>query len=282
MTSASQDIDDPALLRRGGATRKGWSQLRGIVSRRIGRLAVASEPFCRGWRWFPSAVLAGGLPVAIAMVFRSPFHQLTTAIVLMLLCLGLAWRDAWWTGVATIGIAFATHCGIAIFLAHSNPVAAAEMFPDGADYWQKQHSWIRTGVDVEYELSAWVPAHAQLLIGSTVFSFTSLGAVTFYHGMYEVDLMNYYTGQLLNHSQNGPLALVLGWHVWSVLRGLGYTILSFELVSLALQVFSQRQLVTWGRRGWRFGLGLLFLLGDGVVKATLMESVRLQLFENLV
>ena len=282
MNSASHEIDDQSLLRRGGATRSGWSQLRGIVSRRICRLAVASEPFCRGWRWLPSAVLVGGLPVAIAMVFRSSSHQLVTAIALMLLCLGLSWRDAWWTGVATIGIAFATHCGVAILLAYSHPAAAAEMLPDGADYWQKQQSWICTGVDVEYELSAWVPAHAQLLVGSTVFSFTSLGAVTFYHGMYEVDLMNYYTGQLLSHSRNRPWALVLGWHVWSVLRGLGYTIVSFELASLALQLFSQRQLVSWTRRGWRFALGLLFLLSDGIAKATLMETVRLQLFENLV
>lgn len=281
MSSASHEIDDQSDLRRESVTRGTWSQLRGLVSRRISRLAEATEPFCRGWRWLPAAVLVGGLPVAIAMVFGSSSHQLVTAIALMLLCLGLAWRDAWWTGVATIGIAFATHCSLAIYLAHSNPAIATEMFPDGADYWQKQYSWIRTGVDVEYELSAWVPAHAQLLLGSTIFSFTSLGAVTFYHGMYEVDLMNYYTGQLLSHSQNRPWALALGWHVWSVLRGLGYTILSYELVSLALQVFSQRQLVSWSRRAGRFSLGLLFLLSDGIVKVTLMETVRRQLLENL-
>jgi hypothetical protein len=207
---------------------------------------------------------------------------LVTAIGLTLLCLGLAWRDAWSKAVATIAIAFVSHCGVAIFLACSSPAAAAPMFPDGADYWEKQYAWIQTGIDAEYELSTWAPAHVQLLLGSTMFSFTSLGAVTFYHGFYEVDLMNYYTGQLLSHSRNGPWALALGWHIWSLLRGMGYTILSFELISISLQVFSQKTLATWSRHGWRFALGLCFLASDAIVKAAMTEAVRVQLYENLV
>ena len=51
------------------------------------------------------------------------------------------------------------------------------VLPNAADYWDKQHRWITTGYDTEYEIESWLPAHVQLLLGTALFSFTSFGAV---------------------------------------------------------------------------------------------------------
>ena len=158
----------------------------------------------------------------------------------------------------------------------------APLLPGAEDYWQKQRAWIESGEDPEYEVSAWVPAHLQLLGGSMLYSFTSFGVLTFHEGFFEVDLMNYYNAQLLMRSQSGPLALALGWHIWSVLRGIGYLFLTFEAVSLALAWVSGVAVASAAARRWRWGVGLSFILADGVAKYVALESVREGLFTNLL
>lgn len=148
-------------------------------------------------------------------------------------------------------------------------------------YWQKQITWIRTGRDPEYALSAWVPAHVQLLAGVVIFSFTSWGVIPFAQGFYEVDLMNYYNAKLAATSLNEPLAIATGWHIWSALRGVGYLFITFEVISLSLELVSGRKISTTGRRRMRWALGLGFLLADGLIKANILEATRLQLLSNL-
>jgi hypothetical protein len=208
-------------------------------------------------------------------------HQLVSAVALALVSLSCARHDAWIKGVAAIAVAFLAHCAVVVALANAAPKSAAPLLPDAEDYWHKQITWIETGEDPEYELSAWVPAHVQLLGGTVLFSFTSFGAIAFYEGFYEVDLMNYYSARLITHSSNQPLALLTGWHVWSLLRGIGYLFITFEVISLALQFFSGRAVSTRRARALRWTLGLSFILADGIVKALCLEPVREQLFRNL-
>ena len=255
--------------------------MRALIATRVERMACWCAPATRGWRWFPSAVLVGVVPLSIALLPRSSGHQFVSALLLAALCLALVWRDAWWKGMATIGTVFAAHSALAILLAYHQPVAAEALFPGGAEYWRKQHEWITTGVDAEYELQNWIPAHAFLLLGTTLFSISSAGVITFHHGFYEVDLMNYYNGQLLHHSQNAFYALSWGWHIWSLLRGLAYTVLSYELIAFALRIFARRAVVAWSQHARRLALGLCLLLADGIAKYYLMELVRIQLLRNL-
>src|SRR5262249_25128137 len=131
-----------------------------------------------------------------------------------------------------------------------------------------------TGENPEYQLSHWVPAQAQLLVAVLLFAYTSFGGVVFWQGLHEVDLMNVYVGSLLRESADPFQAVLLGWHPWSVCRGLGYLLLTFEVASLSLARFTGRPLSSGRRRAWRWGLGLGFLALDGVLKATLMEAVR--------
>ena len=114
-----------------------------------------------------------------------------------------------------------------------------------------------------------------------LFSYVSLGGVTFYEGFFEVDLMNYYTARLTAYSQSTVLAMLLGWHVWSVARGIGYLILTIEIMGFSLARMTGR--VTLPRRGlWvRLGAGVAIVLADGVLKFLLLEPVRTALAQNL-
>ena len=245
------------------------------------QIAGVADPVCRGWKLPVAAISVGACPPVVSFWFGLPGHQLVSAVLLALLCLALARQDRWLTGIAVIAGTFVVHNVVVMALARANPEVAAEVLPDAAAYWQKQITWIRTGRDPEYALSAWVPAHVQLLAGVVIFSFTSWGVIPFAQGFYEVDLMNYYNARLAATSLNEPLAIATGWHIWSALRGVGYLFITFEVISLSLELVSGRTISTTGRRRKRWALGLGFLLTDGLIKATILEATRLQLLSNL-
>ncbi|MEW6212011.1 MAG: hypothetical protein AB1631_26885 [Acidobacteriota bacterium] len=243
------------------------------------RFAGAAEPLCRSWRWMPSAILAGVLPLLLSYWLKVKGHQIASAVLLMLLCLHCVRESKWVKGIALMALAFLAHSSLAIALACIDPQGVASVFPDAQDYWQKQLQWIQSGYDPEYQLSAWVPAHIKLIGGAFLFSYTSLGGITFYEGFYEVDLMNFYNAQLINQSVNPTLALALGWHVWSLLRGAGFLFITYETVSLSLGRLTGAR--SKKRRSWRWVTGLTCLVADGVTKYILIEAVREQMFANL-
>ena len=246
------------------------------------QLARCSEHLFPGHRAFVAAGLLGGAPFALSFLLGLPGHQVVSAILLSFLMLALVRRDALVAGMACMVVAFASHSTLVILAAKYHPTRTASVVPDGASYWEKQIRWIRTGEDPEYQWQAWVPAHTQLALGSSLYSFTSMGALTFAQGFYEVDLMNYYNGRLASESRSTARSITLGWHVWSVLRGVGYLFLTFELISISFQTFSGVMISTNHRRLTRWVAGISFLLADGIIKWVYSESVRQMLDDNLL
>jgi hypothetical protein len=228
-----------------------------------------------------SAIIVGGVPFGLSLLAGVGGHQLVSAIGLSLLCLALAKDDAWVKGIATIALTFLAHSVLVIAFARQMPDTVQPLLPGAEDYWQKQVLWIESGQDPEYELSAWVPAHFMILLGTTLYSFTSFGVLAFYAGFQQVDMMNFYNARLMAHSISEPTALGFGWHFWSILRGLGYLFITFEVLSFSLQCCSGRELSAFKTRCTRWSIGLMLLLADGVVKFCMLEAVRLQLFSNL-
>lgn len=260
----------------------GVGSARRQFARRVDRCAQWADPCCRTWpRLVSSAIVIGLVPLIVAIAFNSTLHQPISALALAPLLWSCARRDAVCQGMLLLVVAFAVHSTAAIVIS-SRDSGAAAIFPESDPYWRQQYEWITTGRDPEYEIKNWVPAHAQLLTATTLLSFSSLGIVTLDRGFHEVDVMNYYNGRLWNLSRNGPRGLILGWHVWSVLRGVGYVLLTFEIVSLALQVFIGRQISSWQDRRRRWLSGFACLVADAGAKLLLLDVVRRQLFENLV
>jgi hypothetical protein len=227
-----------------------------------------------GWMWLPVAVAAGAIPVLIGISFGLSGHQPVTAILLFLLFIAAVRENRLACGVAVVGIVFAAHSlpVIALTIAGGDTVAAS--LPDAEGYWQANLRWIVTGHDPEYEIVNWLPAHLQLLGAIIVLGYLSMGLIPFYQGFYEVDLMNYYVGRLVTESAGSPLALLCGWHIWSLTRGLCYTVLVFEIAQCSLARLSGRRLASRAARIRRWSVALGFFLVDCGLKLFLTEPVR--------
>jgi hypothetical protein len=230
--------------------------------------------------WLLAGALAGALPLLLTI---SPgLSRCVTVLLLTPLLLAAAAKDWFGRGLLLLAVVFLAHNATAIALFLHDPACLTERFPDAATYWVETRSWLVTGSSREYELSWWLPAHVQLLGGVVLFAYTSLGVVPFWEGFYQVDLMNGYVSQLVLHSQNPWTALGLGWHPWSICRGIGFCIITLEMCSISLGRLTGARLSTCARRRARWLAGLGFLLLDAALKYILLEPVRTVLAANLL
>ena len=217
-----------------------------------------------------------------AFAVRQPIDRIITMCLAMPLLIGAAKADSLRQGIGVLCAVFAAHSGVVIGLTVLAPDRIAALLPFGQTYWHESHHWIVSGVNPEYELSSWVPAHAIALFGVPLLSYISLGGVLLLNGLFQVDMMNVYVGNLISTSHNPFIALGLGWHPWSVTRGIGFLVLGFEAVSWSLQRMTHTIISSPRRRTARCCLGVGFLLLDATVKLTLMETVRSILNSNLI
>jgi len=232
--------------------------------------------------WCAVGAAAGALPLLIGYAVRRPEPGLASAWLLTPLLAAAVVRDSLARGFGLLGAAFLAHNALAVALVAADPAGMAGVLADGPAYWEKSRAWIQTGLSPEYELTHWVPAHLLLLVLMVAHTYLSLGLATLWQGLHEVDLMNYYVGQLVSHSHDPWRAVLLGWHPWSVCRGIGYLFLTFEVASLSLARLTATPLSTTRRRMTRWALGIGFLVLDGLIKYHGLESVRRQLAANLL
>jgi hypothetical protein len=190
-------------------------------------------------------------------------------------------RDATLRGVGVMAVVFLGHSIVVIGIVAWHAEQLGEFMAAGLAYWDESREWICTGRSPEYDVSFWLPAHFQLLGAMALFTYLSFGLATFWHGLFEVDRMNCYVGQLLLHSQNPWLAIAAGWHPWSLCRGLGYLFITFEVASLSFARLTGVQVSNSRKRLGRWLVGLAFLAADGLIKYFSMESIREVLAENL-
>jgi hypothetical protein len=230
--------------------------------------------------WLVATIAIGALPVLIGYAAGSALHQPVTAVLLAMLFVACVARDRLGRAIGVVVTVMGTHSIVVIALSAHDPATSA-VLPGSEAYWGRTWQWVSTGVDEEYRWAEWLPAHALLLVGVPIGAYTSFGAIPFAYGLEQVDLMNYYVGRLVAVSDSPVVAVAFGWHPWSIIRGLAYTVLVFEVASWSLGRLSGRSLSTYRRRvsRWVVGIGLAVL--DGAVKFALAPVVREQLFANL-
>ncbi|MCK6471838.1 MAG: hypothetical protein L6R28_08830 [Planctomycetes bacterium] len=264
------------------ARSRGWlgplAPPRGLA-RAVDGLAAAAEPLVSGGRWLPLALLAGALPIALSWRTGWQVHRPLTASLLLLPWLACVRADRWRAGLGLLAAGFAAHSAVVVCAATWDPRGAEAVLSGSAAYWRHQWLWIESGWDPEYEWSAWVPAHGLQLAGNAVCSYASLGWLTLNHGLEQVDWMNFYTARLAAFSKAPLLA---GWHLWSVVRGLGFLFVTYEAASWSLERLTAQALSTRALRirRWAWGLGLLLM--DAALKAVLLEPTREILYTNLL
>ena len=119
------------------------------------------------------------------------------------------------------------------------------------------------------------------VVAVVLFSYTSLGLIPLWQGLYEVDLMNFYVGSLLARAEAPGPGLMLAWHPWSICRGLGYLVLTYELTRLSFARLTGLNPGTAFSIRRRWAVGISFLLLDAVLKYLCLEPVRRILGECL-
>jgi len=232
-------------------------------------------------RWWLAATACGVVPLLLGALLGTSAHQYAMAVGLFVLLIAALREDQPWWALGALAVGFASHNAVAIALAASAPERAAACMPDGAGYLAAQLEWIRTGQDPEYDWVNWVPAHLHLLVGMTLMALTSMGLLVLVQGVYEVDLMNYYVGQVIAQSSDPVIALFAGWHPWSAIRGFCYVLLTVEVASLSLSWWTGRTLGTRRAHLWRWGGALTFFALDMAVKWLTLDVVRSALASTL-
>ncbi len=232
-------------------------------------------------RWALAGVLIGAGPLLVDWAAGWPGSRLVTALLLTPLLVAAVARDAFGRGTLLLATAVLAHSALAIVLTASDSDVVASLRVEDEDYWTRSLRWIRTGQSREYYVGWWLPAHGLILVLVVGFTYLSLGLVTLWRGLAEVDLMNYYVGMLAASSHDPWAAVLVGWHPWSVCRGLGYLFLTFEVTSLSLERMCGVPLSTPTRRRRRWLAGLAFLVLDAALKYFLLEATRGVLKANL-
>jgi hypothetical protein len=206
-------IADPAAAPHKAGSGPYWIwplRLAAADRRRIDRWCQAASALTAGSRWIAAAAVAGVLPLLLAYAFGWSGHRMVSAVLLFPAYVSLVRQDRQRAGFATVLICFVLHSATAITLTLLDPVGAADLLTGGAAYWEKNFHWIRTGLDPEYQVVNWLPAHARQLLGMSVYAFTSFGLIPLDQGLYEIDLMNFYVGRLLRVSRHAWVAVLAG------------------------------------------------------------------------
>jgi hypothetical protein len=232
--------------------------------------------------WPAVAIAVGVAPLALGYVLATPLHLLITALLLGPLFWACVRDDRLDKALALVALVVGSHSALAIALAALDPAGAARVLPQADDYWRQTLHWVQTGIDAHYEPANWLPDHLLLLLGVLAASYTSLGVLPFTRGVQQLDLMNFYVGRLMASSREPAVALAAGWHPWSFLRGLGYTVLIYEVASLSLERFSGQTLSTPRRRWIRWTVGLACCFGDALLKFAIHDLIRTTLLSNLL
>ncbi|MFO0936189.1 MAG: hypothetical protein U0798_06710 [Gemmataceae bacterium] len=233
-------------------------------------------------KWIPLSILAGVAPVAICFAAGLRIHPALTAILLMPLFISCIRADRIFLATMIVGVVIGIHTASVIGLTLFQADSAAPLLSGSDAYWQKTLHWIETGEDVtEYRPRDWLPEHVILLVGVCALSYTSWGFIPLAVGIQQLDLMNYYVGRLMLRSDHPLVMLLVGWHPWSFLRGLAYSVLIFETTSASLERLLGRPLSTRRRRTIRWILGLSLAFADAMVKWQFSDVIREILHDHL-
>jgi hypothetical protein len=225
-------------------------------------------------RWLAIGIALGAIPVLVDFRTGWSVSRAATALLGFPLLLAAVARDRMRGGLTCLATAFIAHALMMMSLAAADPARLAISFPEGQEYLEETHRWILTGESVKYDLGWWGPVHVQLAAVMLLWGYLSLGLVPLLQGLHEIDLMNFYVGQLVASAGHPGPGLLLAWHPWSLCRGVGFIFLTFEIASFSLARLTGEPLSPSSARRRRWLLGLGFLALDVTIKWFFSETVR--------
>jgi hypothetical protein len=133
---------------------------------------------------------------------------------------------------------------VATLMSYARPAQTDALFLRGAAYRTEMFAWVMTGRGAESSPSRFVPQHAR---DAAIFSALALatgGVLAMPMGAALMNYMGHYVGTLAAAGRHPVLAMLLGWHPWSVIRIVSFVVLGVVLSApLLSRVFDFR--VDW-------------------------------------
>ncbi len=145
------------------------------------------------------------------------------------------------------------------------PEKAERVVINGREYRDEMMEWIRTGVGRETNPREFIPQHLTHIGVFIVLSFISASLLSITMGAIMVNYMNFYVSQLIIHSKNKFIPILLGWHFWSLIRVVSFVILGV-LLSEPLILLIKKRKMEWGKEKSLFLIAVLGLLLDIFLK----------------
>lgn len=99
----------------------------------------------------------------------------------------------------------------------------------GPEYVDEMFRWVRTGIGAEGTPSMFIPQHLLHTGIFIVLSLVSGGLLSLVMGSMLMNYMSFYVGSLILNSRNTGLAILMGWHPWSIFRVAGFVVLGVIL-----------------------------------------------------
>jgi hypothetical protein len=217
------------------------------------------------------AYLAAGVLVATAFglilpgKFPLPVLQVAAAYPVMygLLARGRRGRAIvamlWWA--LLLGVTMVTACVWA-------PDAGARNILNGTEYRQEMFDWIRTGQGAEGSPALFIPQHLLHLAVFLALSLTSASLLSLLMGAVLMNYMSFYVAALILAAGDTPVAILMGWHPWSIIRVAAFVLLGVVLGEPLVCRISGRPYEFAGVRRY-MALGAAGVVCDIVMKALL-------------
>ncbi len=147
-----------------------------------------------------------------------------------------------------------------------------------AAYRDEMFRWITTGEGPEGDIGLFLPVHLRHFVIFCVLSAASGGLLGLMMGAVLLGYMNFYVGSLIAASGFSPLAFLLGWQVWAVVRVAGFIIAGTALGALLVHKSAdkgekKRLIVRW------LSVALAMIVADIVLKWALAGAYHQALGE---
>lgn len=110
----------------------------------------------------------------------------------------------------------------------------------GREYLDEMITWLTTGKGPEGDPRLFlVPKIIELALFTAV-SFATVGVGGLLMGAILLNYMNYYYGTLIWMARGNPVAIVMGWPIYAIIRVVGYVFLGTVLTRLAMSIIQEK------------------------------------------
>ena len=148
------------------------------------------------------------------------------------------------------------------------PDASAHAILHGPEYAVEMFHWIRTGDGAEGTPSRFIPQHLLHLGIFAVLSLATGSLLSLLMGAMLMNYMSFYVGSLILASKNFGMAVLMGWHPWSILRVAAFVVLGVVLAEPLISQLLQRPYRFADAKPYIWA-AVAGLIGDIIMKAAL-------------